>query len=486
MKRKRNGGIDGSIPEVPERKKSKIQYTREEQRSIIPDPRFSKKPTPGNPVTSKSILGNVVTSTCKSSDNIGILNFIPFTVERQPGEKCTILGSIVNIAADFDFGLDHICVKSVCQNGLGTYNSKRFGAGTLRIHLNLGTNHRSATYDEDVALLLKNNKIGSLEEYMESNENYKNGDPFTRSLRYPTQKQTLLIFDSGRVVSVGASSEWHARQGGALVVKLLNDEMGIPAQFRNFRVVNIVATVNLGFEVDLDKLSEGEGSRVAYDPDLFPAVIIPSEDKTTGLVNKTGNCILTGASNRLALQIFFNNMYHIVLKYRKKNLGELEKEEQEESLKVPTIIDTLVNKETSIVSNKSEDNLCRALLAVKDKILSQSRMVKELGTSVEIDDREVTEYAIGKLSKSTGTHQNEYTKTTQKADAYSRLLNIINSVDTLDDKIDPTSQTPTTHSRGLSLFNIDHVVRSKQDKKRLVEKQNIRSKLSKGVEKYLD
>lgn len=323
-KRKRN---KKTTEEMKKKKDTRRKKTKSS--STLPHP------LPERVMRSEDILKGSTVSTGHSSGNNNILNYVccnlrDETVAGDVKER-KIVGSIVNIAAYFHLGLDGIDVEAVCAYGLASYNRKRFGAGTVRLFVNLPNNHYTNSYEKDMDLLLKNNGISSLDEYMAMVEKSK-ASPWEvlPKIRYPSQNLTGLLFDSGRIVLIGASNEYIARQGAALLVYMLHKKMKIAAQLSDFRVVNIVTTFYLGFEVDLETFAKEEGSLVNYAPGLFPAVIMPSPTRMTLLVNYTGNCILTGADSRESLRDFFMTHYPLICKYRKKTERELVAERKEE------------------------------------------------------------------------------------------------------------------------------------------------------------
>ena len=270
-------------------------------------------------IFSEDLLEGATISTGHSSGNNNPLNYI--FVKGSSGR--TYVGSIVNIAAHFNLGLEGIDVDAVASHHFGTHNKHKFGAGTVRKFINLPLNHYSGDYDDDIEQLMRDAGLSSFDEFMEKvNEADKHPDvpkkSFVPKIRYPCQNITGLLFDSARIVLIGASNEYNARHGASLIVYMLCKYMKIPAKLTDFRVVNIVATFSVGFEVDLYALAEGEGSMAEFDPHLFGAVILRSlSSKTALLVNKTGNCIVTGSDSRKQIALFFEEKFEIIAKYRK-------------------------------------------------------------------------------------------------------------------------------------------------------------------------
>jgi TATA-box binding protein (TBP) (component of TFIID and TFIIIB) len=256
----------------------------------------------------------------RSTSGIGGDNVLKYIeIMDIPGTR--LVGTIVNVAAHFHLGLAGIDVEAVAAYGLATFNRCKFGAGTVRILMDLPAEQYSGNYDRDVEMLIQKSGIRSTREYDRrvkfSQENPRIPVP---SLKYPLQNITALLFDSAQVVLTGAPDEYTARYGAALIARMLCKYMKIPARIADFRACNIVITFSLGFQVDLERFAREEGGSVDYEPSLFPAVIIKSPnhvDILTMLINFTGIIILTGSSCRRALRSFFTQSYHIISKYKK-------------------------------------------------------------------------------------------------------------------------------------------------------------------------
>jgi transcription initiation factor TFIID TATA-box-binding protein len=64
-----------------------------------------------------------------------------------------------------------------------------------------------------------------------------------------------------------------------------------------YRIENIVATVNLGVELDLEKLAE-RLMMAEYNPDQFPGLILRlTKPRISALIFRTGKMVATGAKN---------------------------------------------------------------------------------------------------------------------------------------------------------------------------------------------
>lgn len=82
-------------------------------------------------------------------------------------------------------------------------------------------------------------------------------------------KGKVSIFPSGKMISIGTRSVEKAKQELTLVAKTLNAALKTKP-----KIQNIVATANLGFEVDLNKIASSKKMKVIYEPDQFLGAII--------------------------------------------------------------------------------------------------------------------------------------------------------------------------------------------------------------------
>jgi len=117
--------------------------------------------------------------------------------------------------------------------------------------------------------------------------------------RLKKPRTSTLIFGSGRMICTGARSEKEAERALRKLVKVLKEGgiliMGKP----EIRIVNVVATVNLGGSVDLSELYESERGmrgRITYEPEQFPGLIYRMDSpRAVFLIFSSGKLVCTGA-----------------------------------------------------------------------------------------------------------------------------------------------------------------------------------------------
>ncbi len=134
--------------------------------------------------------------------------------------------------------------------------------------------------------------------------------------RLKKPKTATLIFSSGRMVCTGAKSAKEARRAVTKVVKELKRSGIIIIGKPELKIVNIVATANMGGMIDLEKTAY-QLRRTMYEPEQFPGLIYRmDEPKVVILIFTSGKLVCTGAKKE-------EDVYEAVSKLHKK----LEEEE---------------------------------------------------------------------------------------------------------------------------------------------------------------
>lgn len=107
-------------------------------------------------------------------------------------------------------------------------------------------------------------------------------------------KTANLIFKTGKMVCVGATSERQVKRAVMKVIQMLKDNdiiVGRPI----IEVVNIVASASLEYWIDLEKAVYAL-DRVMYEPEQFPGAVYQMEElKVVILIFHNGKIVITGA-----------------------------------------------------------------------------------------------------------------------------------------------------------------------------------------------
>ena len=123
-------------------------------------------------------------------------------------------------------------------------------------------------------------------------------------LKLHEPKVSMLLFKNGKVICSGAASEKEIEAGIKKASKLIH---GIQKNVKvlrkvKYEVVNLVATADLGMNLDLFSLAMGLDN-VEYEPEQFPGAILRIMDpKVTLLLFKNGKVICAGAKREILLK----------------------------------------------------------------------------------------------------------------------------------------------------------------------------------------
>jgi len=113
--------------------------------------------------------------------------------------------------------------------------------------------------------------------------------------RLKRPKTATLIFNSGKMVCTGARSEKESRRAVMTVVKEMKKSGIIIISKPDWKVVNIVASAELGGKVDLEKAVFTLG-KTMYEPEQFPGLIYRmDEPRVVILLFASGKLVCTGA-----------------------------------------------------------------------------------------------------------------------------------------------------------------------------------------------
>ena len=126
-------------------------------------------------------------------------------------------------------------------------------------------------------------------------------------LRAKCPSVTFLIFESGKIICVGARSEREAEKALRKLIHRLEGEGILAGGGFEIQVKNIVASASLGGSVDLLRLYESMREmrgRVMYEPDQFPGLIYRMDSpKAVLLIYPNGRLVCVGARSEKDVHI---------------------------------------------------------------------------------------------------------------------------------------------------------------------------------------
>ena len=116
-------------------------------------------------------------------------------------------------------------------------------------------------------------------------------------LRLQNPRLTALIFGSGKMVVTGAKSVNQLIRGFRRILRMLARHGIVIRQKPSVHIQNIVASANLGVEVDLEKAAELLENSM-YEPEQFPGLIYRMTDPNVVLlIFSSGKMVITGAKS---------------------------------------------------------------------------------------------------------------------------------------------------------------------------------------------
>ena len=148
-------------------------------------------------------------------------------------------------------------------------------------------------------------------------------------MRLKEPKTAALIFNSGVIIVLGARDKENSKKAAKIFSKNIK-QLGYDVKFKNFKIVNIVATCDLKFPIKLTKLSLELNAKLSnnnnnntdkkqcfYEPDTFPGLIYHMRNpQLTVLVFKSGKINFVGAKNRNDIFDALGKVYPLFRKYK--------------------------------------------------------------------------------------------------------------------------------------------------------------------------
>ena len=113
-------------------------------------------------------------------------------------------------------------------------------------------------------------------------------------------KSAVLIFRSGKLVCTGTRSMDEVNEVIMGIIKKIKKLKTGIVEKPVIQIQNIVASADLGSELDLTKIAITFGlEKIEYEPEQFPGLVYRLDDpKTVILIFRSGNMIITGAKSQ--------------------------------------------------------------------------------------------------------------------------------------------------------------------------------------------
>ncbi len=128
-------------------------------------------------------------------------------------------------------------------------------------------------------------------------------------LRLESPRLTALIFNSGKMVVTGAKSTQMLIKGFKHIMRVFVRHGIIIVGKPKIQIQNIVASANLGVEIDLEKAAYLLPNTM-YEPEQFPGLIHRMrEPKVVLLIFSSGKMVITGAKSEEDVQKAVYSIY---------------------------------------------------------------------------------------------------------------------------------------------------------------------------------
>ena len=136
-------------------------------------------------------------------------------------------------------------------------------------------------------------------------------------LKFKDPKASLLLFKNGKVVCVGCKKRSLIEKTIEKTIKMLTPYAKRITKTKKpkIEITNIVASANLGLELDLYKIAY-KIKDVEYEPEQFPGAILKfKEPKASLLLFKNGKVICAGAKNEKEIAIVLEKARQLLKPY---------------------------------------------------------------------------------------------------------------------------------------------------------------------------
>ncbi|CAF1071253.1 unnamed protein product [Rotaria magnacalcarata] len=127
---------------------------------------------------------------------------------------------------------------------------------------------------------------------------------------------SATVWSSGKVTVTGTTSEDDAERAARRIARCLQ-RLGYKTKFRNYRVVNCLATCSMPWPIDIVKLSRTYPGDVSYEPEIHPGATVRLKNKVVLKVFTTGSVTLTAPSVEL-INTAVNEFYPKLFECRKQ------------------------------------------------------------------------------------------------------------------------------------------------------------------------
>jgi transcription initiation factor TFIID TATA-box-binding protein len=143
-------------------------------------------------------------------------------------------------------------------------------------------------------------------------------------MRLREPKATALLFASGKIVISGCKSTHNATLACKKFAYIVERVGFQPKEFVDFKVQNIVGTLDVGFPIRLEGLVYAHSAFASYEPELFPGLIYRLvSPRVVFLIFVSGKIVITGAKKESDLSNALTKIYPVLVEFKKSQTTTL-------------------------------------------------------------------------------------------------------------------------------------------------------------------
>jgi transcription initiation factor TFIID TATA-box-binding protein len=121
-------------------------------------------------------------------------------------------------------------------------------------------------------------------------------------------RSTCLIFRNGKLVLTGCKSVLQCRVDSRKIARIIQ-KLGYDVKISNGKIENMVGSFDYGIDLNLTSLALKIGSKVSFEPELFPGLIYTVFNKCKATLFRSGKINITGAKCVEELNDAFDNIF---------------------------------------------------------------------------------------------------------------------------------------------------------------------------------
>ena len=130
----------------------------------------------------------------------------------------------------------------------------------------------------------------------------------------------VSVFNSGKIISVGTKSVYQAKEDLHTAARFIENILHSGVSSEDIEIVNIVASIDLGRNVDLETATLGLPHTI-YEPDQFPGLILRFSEPIHGsiLLFSSGKAIINGVKSEEQAHLVADRLKSLIKSFMIEN-----------------------------------------------------------------------------------------------------------------------------------------------------------------------